>query len=488
MARLELEELTRPPEEGARLVALHSLEEAGAALARVCAGEDPEALHELRVNLRRLRSTLRAFESSLERRPTAHALERLHDLGTLSNAARDAEVQLSWLEARRTEISRSHRAALRWLMQELALRRDQAFARMLSKLPEHFSALRADLEQSLRGYRTWVHLAGPDPSPTFASVLAEKLRRQSAQLRGRLAAIASPSDNQFCHEARIEAKRLRYLLEPVARYVPEGKRAVRSLKELQDVLGEMHDLEILMQTLEAGSERMALVRVHALLDAVRAGNEQALASARRRRLEGGLLAVTTLVRDRHRKLFGELEAAWLAERSARFFETVAAAAHALDEVQREPLEVERKFLLTGLPDEVREAPSVRIEQGWLAGETIRERLRRVSDASGERFYRTIKLGTGLTRAEFEESISREMFEPLWPLTAGCRVEKRRYKVREGELVWEIDVFEGRDLVTAEVALPSPDAALTLTLPDWLAHRVVRELTGDPAFSNLNLAR
>jgi len=81
-----------------------------------------------------------------------------------------------------------------------------------------------------------------------------------------------------------------------------------------------------------------------------------------------------------------------------------------------------------------------------------------------------------------------MFEPLWPLTAGCRVEKRRYKVREGELVWEIDVFEGRDLVTAEVELPSPDAALTLTLPDWLAHRVVRELTGDSAFSNLNLAR
>ena len=129
---------------------------------------------------------------------------------------------------------------------------------------------------------------------------------------------------------------------------------------------------------------------------------------------------------------------------------------------------------------------MRIEQGWLAGETIRERLRRVSDASGERFYRTIKLGTGLTRAEYEESISREMFEPLWPLTAGCRIEKRRYKVREGERLWEIDVFEGRDLVTAEVELPSADAALDL--PDWLARCVVREVTGDPAFSNLNLAR
>jgi len=486
MARLELDELTRPPEEGARLVALRILEDGTQALARVRVGEAPEALHELRVCLRRLRSTLQAFAGSLERRPTQKALARLRELGARSNAARDAEVQLGWLEARRSQLSRGRRAALGWLMRELALRRDQAHAQLRAYAPEHFEKLRGDLERSLRGYRTWVHVAGPDPSPTFASVLAGKLREHAAQLRVRLGAIASVSDTEACHAARIEAKRLRYLLEPAAPYVPAGKRVVRSLKELQDVLGEMHDLEILMQTLEAASERSALARAHALLDAVRAGDEQALASSRRRQLEGGLLAIAALVRDRHRKLFGELEAAWLAGRGEKFFEAVDKAARALDEVRREPLEIERKFLLSGLPDEAREAPNVRIEQGWMAGETIRERLRRVSDDAGERYYRTIKFGNGLTRAEYEEAISREMFEPLWPLTAGCRVEKRRYKVREGERVWEIDVFAGRDLVTAEVELPSADAALDL--PAWLASRVVREVTGDPAFSNLNLAR
>jgi len=261
---------------------------------------------------------------------------------------------------------------------------------------------------------------------------------------------------------------------------------VRSLKGLQDVLGEMHDLEILTQTLETGAERMALARTHALLDAIHQGDEAALSAARRRSLERGLLAITILVRDRHRKLFGELEAAWLAERGAKFFETIEVGARALCEVRREPLEIERKFLLSGLPEIAREAPSRRIEQGWMAGETIRERLRRVSDVSGERFYRTIKLGTGLTRAEYEESITREMFEPLWPLTKGCRVEKRRIQLRDGEWNWEIDVFEGRDLVTAEVELPSPDAVLPI--PEWLAPCLVREVTGDPAYSNLNLAR
>jgi CYTH domain-containing protein len=110
----------------------------------------------------------------------------------------------------------------------------------------------------------------------------------------------------------------------------------------------------------------------------------------------------------------------------------------------------------------------------------------VSDASGERYFRTIKLGSGIARAQYEESIPAEMFEPLWPLTAGCRVEKRRYQVREGELVWEIDVFEDRELVTAEVELPS--AETQLSIPGWLAPSVVREVTGDPAYANVNLAR
>ena len=486
MARLEPQELTRPPQEGARLVALRFLEEAASALERVSAGEGAAALHEFRVSLRRLRSTLRAFAPHLEPEPPEQAQERLRELGRRSNAARDAEVQIAWLEARVGELSQSHRPALRWLAREIGRRRDQAQARLLEKLPERFARLRADLARSLAGYRTWVHLDSPDPSPTFAAVVGERLRAQAGRLRESLDAIASASDSSECHEARIEAKRLRYLLEPVARYVPEGKRAVRSLKSLQDVLGEMHDLQILMQTVETDAERMALARVHALLDAVRTGDGETVAATRRRNLEAGLLAIATLVRDRNRKLFGELESAWLEQRSGKFFETLEAAARTLTEVRREPLEIERKFLLSGVPEIAREAPSLRIEQGWMAGETIRERLRRVSDASGERFYRTIKLGSGLTRAEYEESISREMFEPLWPLTKGCRIEKRRIQIRDGELTWEIDVFEGRDLVTAEVERPSPDAALAI--PDWLAPCLVREVTGDSAYSNLNLAR
>ncbi|HSC09324.1 MAG TPA: hypothetical protein VLD59_21050, partial [Steroidobacteraceae bacterium] len=95
-------------------------------------------------------------------------------------------------------------------------------------------------------------------------------------------------------------------------------------------------------------------------------------------------------------------------------------------------------------------------------------------------------GAGIQRVELEEKTSDELFRALWPLTAGCRVHKQRYCVEEGSLTWEIDQFLDRDLVLAEVELPDP--ATAVELPEWLKRFVVREVTRDPAFLNLNLAR
>jgi CYTH domain-containing protein len=79
-----------------------------------------------------------------------------------------------------------------------------------------------------------------------------------------------------------------------------------------------------------------------------------------------------------------------------------------------------------------------------------------------------------------------LFESMWPLTAAARVEKVRHAVPDGALTWEIDVFLDRHLLLAEVELPSEDAEVQL--PEWLAPCVEREVTGDPAYVNANLAR
>jgi hypothetical protein len=64
--------------------------------------------------------------------------------------------------------------------------------------------------------------------------------------------VSGPDDVEHAHRARIEGKRLRYLLEPL-RGVPGlgAREAVRRLKALQDVLGELHDAHVLEAELVA---------------------------------------------------------------------------------------------------------------------------------------------------------------------------------------------------------------------------------------------
>ena len=152
------------------------------------------------------------------------------------------------------------------------------------------------------------------------------------------------------------------------------------------------------------------------------------------------------------------------------------------------VEIERKYLLSSLPDRVRTSP-VKVKeiwQGWIPGERLQERLRRVKDAKGERFFRTVKLGRGIERIEVEEETPADLFEKMWPLTEGRRVQKRRYVIEENGFTWELDEFTDRHLFLAEVELPS--ATTPVELPGWLAPHVVREVTGEDAWVNVNLAR
>jgi CYTH domain-containing protein len=150
------------------------------------------------------------------------------------------------------------------------------------------------------------------------------------------------------------------------------------------------------------------------------------------------------------------------------------------------LEIERKYLLSALPDAVRGARSVVIEQGYLPGVRIIERLRRYEGAGEERWVRSIKAGTGIARIEVEEEVTRELFEQLWPLTLGRRVRKRRHYLPDAGLTWEVDEFLDRELVLAELELPHE--AHRVQVPAWLAPVLVREVSHEPEYLNSALAR
>lgn len=151
-----------------------------------------------------------------------------------------------------------------------------------------------------------------------------------------------------------------------------------------------------------------------------------------------------------------------------------------------PMEIERKWLLSALPPRVVDVPPATLCQGYLPGEVLIERIRQVRRDGSTRWVRTVKLGSGISRIEVEEETTPELGQALFALTAGRRVTKRRYAVDDGALTWEIDEFTDRELVLAELELPSADTAVSI--PAWLAPWVVREVTGNRDFTNWQLAR
>jgi len=145
------------------------------------------------------------------------------------------------------------------------------------------------------------------------------------------------------------------------------------------------------------------------------------------------------------------------------------------------IEIERKYLVKG--DEWRSlATGVEYSQGYLsAGQGITVRVRIV----GNQGFLTIKgPSLGKSRAEFEYAIPVEdAREMLGNLCDRPLIEKTRYKIKHGDLIWEIDEFSGENqgLIIAEVELT--DENQIIDLPEWIEREV-----SDPKYYNANLVK
>jgi CYTH domain-containing protein len=194
------------------------------------------------------------------------------------------------------------------------------------------------------------------------------------------------------------------------------------------------------------------------------------------------------VRAHAEEAFERVQSEWLGDAANDFLGRARALAEHVKAAGRAApgVEIERKFLLKGLPPSMPAGETHEIAQGYIPGERLIERLRRDRSNGSERFLRTVKVGSGIARMEIEEETTQALFDQLWPLTNGKRLVKRRHVVAEPRQRWEIDEYLDRPLVVAEVELSSPDEEVTI--PEWLAPSVEREVTGDRAYLNVNLAR
>jgi CHAD domain-containing protein len=247
-------DLALPAARGTRVVALRLLDDANTAATALAAGDSDSALHDFRVAVRRLRSWLRAFDDELHDAVPGKARRKLKALASATNGVRDREVQHEWLQhagGRRGP----RKSAATWLERFFSAGADDTNAEMMASVARDFPKARDALTHAFTGevsseadvYDASMRSASPAP-PTLGEAIADRIGPHLFALHEAAAHIHTVSDEAAAHEARIAAKRLRYLIEP-AREVDGAAEMLTQLRALQDALGGLHDGHVMTHEL-----------------------------------------------------------------------------------------------------------------------------------------------------------------------------------------------------------------------------------------------
>lgn len=146
-----------------------------------------------------------------------------------------------------------------------------------------------------------------------------------------------------------------------------------------------------------------------------------------------------------------------------------------------PFEIERKFLVNTNKLAI-DSNGVFLSQAYLTDDPTRTVRIRIA---GEKAFLTIKgPSNGISRKEFEYEIPVDEAKEIMQLSIFPPVEKTRYKIIFQNILWELDIFHGKNegLVIAEVELNSENQAISL--PGWIES----EVSGDPRYFNSYLAK
>jgi CHAD domain-containing protein len=323
--------LRQPVARAVRVVALSLLEEANAAAARLraaapggddAAPHDEEALHDFRVAVRRLRSWLRAWESWLGDSLSRKVMRRLRKIARATGPARDAEVHLAWLAQQRPALRGRQRVGLSWMIETLTSKQTAAIANAVHAA-HRFGPVHDKASARLNVYTLSIHPVKTHDRELLAPALAQLVRHQSETVRRRLASVHTFEDRADAHRARIAVKRLRYLLEPAARSSDDGSAIVDQLKELQDILGDLHDVHVFAEEIAGAAEVAAAEHARRLSQAVLSdGGAARVKEMRSSDPAAGLIALEKRLHQRGLRAFERLERDWLGEADAPFFERV----------------------------------------------------------------------------------------------------------------------------------------------------------------------
>ena len=147
---------------------------------------------------------------------------------------------------------------------------------------------------------------GLEPEAPLADNAERIVRVRLDELTSFIPKALDPNEVVALHDMRIAAKRLRYVLEVTGScFGPYASNAVKMVKDLQDLLGEIHDCDVQLPEVADFLEELVQEDV-----AAAGASPRDLARTPNRRAYAGLVALRVHLQARRRALFADFLELW----------------------------------------------------------------------------------------------------------------------------------------------------------------------------------
>lgn len=215
---------------------------------------DPEAIHDLRVSSRRLREGLAVFADCFKKRRLAPIRTRLKELTVMLGLIRNADEAILFFSPLLADCRADTAAVVTEIVAALQERRGAEQHKLTRELQDPaLDALPDRIAALCRRPRIFAPGADGLLQPVGSGILAAMALREKAMLA--LLPEALIRENSTAqHRLRVAVKRFRYRVELLAPFAGSDYKGVYGvIKEYQEILGHMHDLDVFSEMIPAGT-------------------------------------------------------------------------------------------------------------------------------------------------------------------------------------------------------------------------------------------
>jgi CHAD domain-containing protein len=277
--------------------------------------QDDDFVHGARVTTRRLRAALGMFADCFPAKRLKRWRKAMRRTTTVLGKARDRDVQIQFLCDTLGALNvRENVAGVAQVLAQLEHDR-RRLQRKLLKAIDHLErkGILGEMRRTAKRAISRAKSKSQAPNMQAPRVLAEVARqvlRRLDKLLQHQDSLGNPDDRPGHHAMRIAAKRLRYTME-ISRPTCPGQLdgAVKAMKKLQTLLGDIHDCDVWMDHLDAFARKQRRRTVAAFGRAGRFSH-----------LDAGIQCLRQDRLSRRRKTFAELLDYWSELGRCRFWE------------------------------------------------------------------------------------------------------------------------------------------------------------------------